>query len=147
MPLDGLQVRHYLLLKLIGSGGMGEIYLARDQRLDRQVAVKVVRSDLVLENDEEQSAKFYRLFQREARTISMLDHPHILPLFDYGEVSHNEARLTYLVMPYHPEGSLDIWLRKSGKTTPFLYWLLPRSFVRLPTRYNTRMNGISFTRM
>src|SRR5437899_12775174 len=42
----------------------------------------------------------------------MLDHSHILPLFDYGVTMLNAAQLTYLVMPYHAAGSLDIWLRK-----------------------------------
>ncbi|GHO78990.1 hypothetical protein KSD_67610 [Ktedonobacter sp. SOSP1-85] len=112
MPLDGLQIHNYRLLRLVGSGGMGEIYLADDIRLARQVAVKVVHTEEDEDEGSETSSKALRLFQREARTISMLDHPHILPLFDYGETTLNTAQLTYLVMPYHAEGSLDIWLRK-----------------------------------
>lgn len=103
---------------------MGEIYLADDLRLARQVAVKVVRTEEDEDEGGETSSKALRLFQREARTISMLDHPHILPLFDYGETTLNAAQLTYLVMPYHTEGSLDIWLRKHRRAT-----LLPLQMV------------------
>ncbi|GHO62901.1 hypothetical protein KSC_017930 [Ktedonobacter sp. SOSP1-52] len=91
---------------------MGEIYLADDMRLARQVAVKIVRTNEAENESGEASSKASRLFQREARMISMLDHPHILPLFDYGVIMLNAAQLTYLVMPYHAAGSLDIWLRK-----------------------------------
>ena len=55
-----------------------------------------------------------RMFQREAKAIAMLDHPGILPLYDYGEQSVNGAILTYLVMPYREEGSLANWLQKGG---------------------------------
>ncbi|GHO57321.1 hypothetical protein KSB_57960 [Ktedonobacter robiniae] len=103
---------------------MGEIYLADDIRLARQVAVKVVHTEEDEDEGSETSSKALRLFQREARTISMLDHPHILPLFDYGETTLNTAQLTYLVMPYHAEGSLDIWLRKRRRAT-----LLPPQMV------------------
>ncbi|GHO61236.1 hypothetical protein KSC_001280 [Ktedonobacter sp. SOSP1-52] len=91
---------------------MGEIYLADDMRLARQVAVKIVRTNEAEDESGEASSKALRIFQREARMISMLDHPHILPLFDYGVIMLNAAQLTYLVMPYHAAGSLDIWLRK-----------------------------------
>ncbi|EFH88132.1 serine/threonine-protein kinase [Ktedonobacter racemifer] len=112
MPLDGLQIHNYRLLRLVGNGGMGEIYLADDMRLARQVAVKIVRTNEAEDESGEASSKALRIFQREARMISMLDHPHILPLFDYGVTMLNAAQLTYLVMPYHAAGSLDIWLRK-----------------------------------
>src|SRR5260370_8524024 len=55
-----------------------------------------------------------RMFQREAKAIAMLDHPDILPLYDYGEQNVNGVMLTYLVMPYREEGSLANWLQKGG---------------------------------
>ena len=130
MSLEGQQLGRYHLLKLIGSGGMGEIYLAQDPGINRQVAIKVVRveaADYTRKNTDTipgmrsvtgagsmdlQDAT--RLFQREAKAIAMLDHPGILPLYDYGEQSVNGAILTYLVMPYREEGSLATWLQKGG---------------------------------
>jgi serine/threonine protein kinase len=112
MPLEGLQLGHYRLIRLVGSGGMGEVYLAEDPRIHRQVAIKVIRTETSAQpglSGEEDAA---RLFQREARAIAMLDHPHILPLYDYGEQEANGARFTYLVMPFRPEGSLTSWLRQ-----------------------------------
>jgi serine/threonine protein kinase len=130
MSLEGQQLGRYRLLKLIGSGGMGEVYLAQDPGINRQVAIKVVRVEAVDYTKRKvdtipgmrsvtgavsmglQDAA--RMFQREAKAIAMLDHPGILPLYDYGEQNVNGAILTYLVMPYREEGSLANWLRKGG---------------------------------
>ena len=130
MSLEGQQLGRYRLLKLIGSGGMGEVYLAQDPGINRQVAIKVVRVEAVDFSKKKvdtlpgmravtgagsmglQDAA--RLFQREAKAIAMLDHPGILPLYDYGEQSVNGAMLTYLVMPYREEGSLANWLQRGG---------------------------------
>jgi serine/threonine protein kinase len=115
MPFDGLHIGHYILLRSIGSGAMGEVYLAEDPRIHRQVAIKVVRSEIsAYYRDSVGDAQ--RLFLREAKAIAQLDHPHILPLFDYGEENINGTTLTYLVMPFRPEGSLTRWLeqRNSG---------------------------------
>ena len=130
MSLEGQQLGRYHLLKLIGSGGMGEVYLAQDPGINRQVAIKVVRVEAVdfsKKNVDTLSGvramtgagsmglqDAARLFQREAKAIAMLDHPGILPLYDYGEQSVNGAMLTYLVMPYREEGSLANWLQRGG---------------------------------
>lgn len=111
MSLQGQQLGSYRLLRLIGSGGMGEVYLAEDTSVNRQVAIKVVRTELTTY---ESSKEAMHLFQREAKAIALLDHPGILPLYDYGEQSVNGAILTYLVMPYREEGSLANWLQKGG---------------------------------
>src|SRR6266550_3235096 len=81
MSLVGQQLGRYRLIRMIGSGGMGEVYLAEDTNIDRQVA------------------------------IAMLDHPHILPLYDYGEDSVNGLLLIYMVMSFRKDGSLATWLR------------------------------------
>ncbi|HYT37284.1 MAG TPA: serine/threonine-protein kinase, partial [Ktedonobacteraceae bacterium] len=130
MSLEGQQLGRYRLIQLIGSGGMGEVYLAQDPGINRQVAIKVVRvepADYARRSTDTipgmrsvtgagtmglQDAA--RLFQREAKAIAMLDHPGILPLYDYGEQNVNGAMLTYLVMPYREEGSLANWLQKGG---------------------------------
>ncbi|GHO58425.1 protein kinase domain-containing protein [Ktedonobacter robiniae] len=115
MSFEGRQLGHYHLLRLIGSGGMGEIYQAEDTHIPRQVAVKVIRDEKDLSyGDSHVSSDAERLFQREMKAISLLDHPHILPVFDYGADQVHEDTLTYLVMPYQPEGSLLDWLRKRG---------------------------------
>src|SRR5579859_973784 len=115
MPLDGLNIGRYHLLRLIGSGGMGEVYLAEDTRIERQIAIKVIRGEAIPYLDSDSSQDAARLFEREARAIARLNHSHILPLFDYGEELVNDAPLTYMVMPYCQEGSIDGWLRQKGE--------------------------------
>ena len=112
MPLDGQKIGRYLLVRLIGSGGMGEVYLAEDTRINRQVAIKVIRDEVIPNPDEDTSQDANRLFEREAKAIARLNHSHILPLFDYGEDIVNGSALTYMVMPYCQGGSLDTWLRQ-----------------------------------
>ncbi len=116
MALEGIVLGHYRLLRLIGSGGMGEVYLAEDTRIARQVAVKIVHSELDPYPNAPASQDAARLFQREMKAIAALDHPNILPLIDFGEQSINRGMFTYLVMPYRPEGSLVDWLHTHGGT-------------------------------
>ena len=78
------------VLSFIGAGGMGEVYRARDTRLDRIVALKVLSPDL--SND----AAAKRRFDREARAVAALSHPHICALFDIG---HQDG-IDFLVMEY-----------------------------------------------
>jgi len=112
MSYVGLQVGRYRLLRLIGSGGMGEVYLTADTQIDRRVAVKLFKAEGTGPLSSDISKRATRLFRREMKTIAMLDHPHILPLFDYGEESVNGLLLTYMVMPFRKDGSLATWLRR-----------------------------------
>jgi serine/threonine protein kinase len=130
MTLEGQQLGRYRLIELVGSGGMGEVYLAQDPGINRQVAIKVVRTEVAAYSGKGPgtmpgigtmpgtgtlgSRDPARLFQREAKAIAMLDHPGILPLYDYGDQSINGMMLTYLVMPYREEGSLANWLQEEG---------------------------------
>ncbi|HEX6481855.1 MAG TPA: serine/threonine-protein kinase [Ktedonobacteraceae bacterium] len=114
MALEGLQLSHYHLIHQIGSGGMGEVYLAEDPRLHRQVAIKVIRAQATTYPGTLESQEAARLFQREARAIAMLDHPYILSLFDYGEEKVGGMVYTFLVMPFRQEGSLANWLYQRG---------------------------------
>ena len=86
----GVRLGPYEILALLGAGGMGEVYRAKDTRLDRTVAIKVLPSDLTTDL----AAK--RRFDREARAVAALSHPHICPLFDIG---HHDGT-DFLVMEY-----------------------------------------------
>src|SRR5579871_4089867 len=81
MPLSsGSRLGPYEIVAAIGAGGMGEVYRARDTRLGRDVAVKVLPAGLA--TDDEARGRF----EREARTISQLNHPHICVLHDIGRL-------------------------------------------------------------
>ncbi len=118
MSLEGQQLGRYRFQRLLGSGGMGEVYLATDTIINRQVAIKVIRAEVAPYPDANATQEAARLFQREMKTIAALDHPHILPLYDYGESRVNDETLTYMVMPYRPEGSLTSWLQRRGRAEP-----------------------------
>src|SRR6266849_3620003 len=111
MQLAGLQLGRYHLIRIIGSGGMGEVYLAEDTHIERQVAIKLFRNEVAQYSGVDVAKKAARLFQREMKAISMLDHPNILPLFDYGKESVDGFLLTYMVMSFRKDGSLASWLR------------------------------------
>src|SRR5579872_5713887 len=114
MALEGLQLGQYRLLRLLGSGGMGEVYLAEDARINQQVAIKVSRTEATPYPNNSTTQDAVRLFQREAKAIASLDHLHILPLFSYGEENVNGMTLIYIVMPYRREGSFVNWLQQHG---------------------------------
>ncbi len=118
MSLAGQQLGRYRFQRLLGSGGMGEVYLANDTVINRQVAIKVIRAEAAPYPDANAIREAARLFQREMKAIASLDHPHILALYDYGESRVNEATLTYMVMPYRPEGTLTSWLQRRGRAEP-----------------------------
>lgn len=90
------------IVRRIGSGGMGDVYLAEQHALAREVVVKVLRDARAGESSAHTVAHAARQFIQEARAIAALDHPHILPLYDYGE----QDGIQYLIMPYVPGGSL-----------------------------------------
>src|SRR5947207_3948508 len=109
-----MQLGQYRLLRLLGSGGMGEVYLAEDDRINQQVAIKVSRIEATPYPNNSTTQDVVRLFQREAKAIASLDHPHILSLFSYGEENVNGMTVIYIVMPYRREGSFINWLQQRG---------------------------------
>ncbi|CAN5766400.1 hypothetical protein BH18ACI5_BH18ACI5_30280 [soil metagenome] len=91
----GTRLGPYEIVASIGAGGMGEVYRARDTRLERTVAIKVLPSFLASDPD------FRARFEREARSISALNHPHICTLHDVGEVTGPDGGVvSYLVMEH-----------------------------------------------
>jgi serine/threonine protein kinase len=82
----GTRLGPYEIVSPIGAGGMGVVYKARDTRLDRAVALKVLSAAL------SDSPEARQRFEREARTISQLSHPHICALFDVGEAPDPSAQ-------------------------------------------------------
>jgi len=99
---SGTKLGPYEIQSPLGAGGMGEVYRARDTRLDRTVAVKILPAHLA-ENPEARQR-----FEREARTISSLNHSNICTLYDVGE----EGGTSYLVMEYMQGETLDARLQK-----------------------------------
>ena len=103
MPLAaGTRFGPYEILAPIGAGGMGEVYRARDTRLDRTVAIKVLPEHL------SSNPQLRERFEREAKAISSLSHPHICPLYDVG---HQDG-IDYLVMEYLEGETLADRLKK-----------------------------------
>ncbi len=91
MPLEsGTTLGPYEIVSAIGAGGMGEVYKATDTRLDRTVAIKVLPEHVAADPDLKQR------FEREAKTISSLNHPHICTLYDIG----SQDGIDFLVMEY-----------------------------------------------
>ena len=99
MPgLEGISLGRYRLKQRLGRGGMAEVYLATDERIQRQVAVKIVSSS---------QSEFAERFAREAQAMGNLRHEHLLPAYDYGEQDH----WLYLIMPYIAHGTLSDLLK------------------------------------
>ena len=111
--LVGTTLGHYEILALLGRGGMGEVYSARDNRLNRTIAVKFLASGMA-------SADARRRFQLEAQTASGLNHPHILTVFEAGETEERQFLVTELV----DGGTLADWSRSAKRTSRQILELL-----------------------
>jgi len=94
--LTGRQFGGYQIVAPLGEGGMAAVYKAYQPAVDRYVAIKVLPRQYAADAD------FTARFQREARLLAKLQHPHILPVFDYGQTEG----YTWLVMPFVPSGTL-----------------------------------------
>ena len=108
--MDVVEFGRYRLLEPIGEGGMGRVYKARDTLIDRDVAIKVLSTELAAEEG------YRERFRREAQTAARLTEPHIVPIFDTGEI---DGRL-YLVMPIIEGVDVASVLQRDGPMTPQL---------------------------
>jgi serine/threonine protein kinase len=99
----------YALGDLLGSGGMAKVYLAHDEVLARDVALKVLK-DQYAHNEE-----FVKAFRREARSAAALNHPNIVPIYVWGR---SEDGTYYMAMEYVPGGTLKDHIRSNGPLDP-----------------------------
>ena len=106
----GQKLGPYEIVAPLGAGGMGEVYRARDKRLERRVAVKVLPAEV------SGNAERKQRFEREARTISSLNHPNICALYDVG----NQDGIEYLVLEYVEGETLEKRLEKGPLPTDVL---------------------------
>lgn len=98
---QGKMLGRYQVTRFLGRGGMGEVWLAEDTQLRRQIAVKLLPAAFAHDQ------QYLQAFEREARAAAALDHPNILPVHDFGQQQVGaDAIVTYLVMPYIADGSL-----------------------------------------
>src|SRR5208337_474409 len=99
---SGAKLGPYEILSLLGAGGMGEVYRARDTRLGREVAIKILAQHLSAQPELKER------FDREARAISSLNHPRICTLYDIG----HQNGVDFLVMEYLEGESLAVRLQR-----------------------------------
>ncbi len=100
--LTGKQFGHYQIVAPLGEGGMAAVYKAYQPSMERYVAVKVLPRHMA------SSDEFVARFEREAKLLAQLQHPHILSVFDYGQ----SDGYTYIVMPFIQSGTLDDLMKK-----------------------------------
>ncbi|GIK28523.1 MAG: serine/threonine protein kinase [Chloroflexi bacterium] len=103
MDIGDVINKSYQVVEHIGRGGMADVWSARDSKLNRMVAVKTILHGLSPDSDP------LGMFKREAQTIAALEHPHILPVYDFGEYQNS----LFIVMRYVSGGSLAAWMERS----------------------------------
>jgi serine/threonine protein kinase len=131
----GTRLGVYEVTAQLGEGGMGEVYKGRDTRLDRTVAIKVLHESL------SSDPQFRQRFDREARAISQLTHPHVCTLYDIGE----QAGTAFLVMEFlEGETLADRLSRGVSEKPPYLSMKRCVSRSRLRTPWLRRITRASF---
>jgi len=106
--VTGTEVAGFRVESLLGRGGTAAVYLARDLRLNRQVALKVLSPELA------ENTHFQRRFLRESRVLASLDHPNVVPVYQAGDV----GGLLYIAMRYVEGSDLNGLLDRFGRLAP-----------------------------
>ena len=114
----GKQIDRYRITERLGMGGMAVVYKAFDTRLERDVALKLIRTGSI---PPDQYERLMKRFEREAKAQARFDHKHIVTVHDYGEVDG----APYLVMSYIPGGTLKARTGKPVDWQQAVRWLLP----------------------
>lgn len=114
----GKQIDRYRVIEKLGTGGMAVVYKAFDTRLEREVALKLIRTDEIPASQHE---RLMKRFEREAKAQARFSHPNIVPVHDYGEVDGSP----YIVMAYVPGGTLKQKTGKPINVQTALDWLIP----------------------
>jgi tetratricopeptide (TPR) repeat protein/predicted Ser/Thr protein kinase len=104
-PAEPLSIPGYTILRLLGEGGMGRVYLAEEDALGRRVAVKIVSREYAA------NPASVQRFVREARTMATVEHPHIVRVYNFGEIDGRH----YLIMEYVEGESLATRIRQAGR--------------------------------
>ena len=102
----GTTVGHYRITAKLGAGGMGEVFLAEDTRLERKAAIKFLPAEMAEDPERRQR------FLKEARAASALNHPHVCVVYDVGETDDG---LPFIAMEFIEGGSLDNVVEKRGR--------------------------------
>jgi serine/threonine protein kinase len=114
-PLAQQEIGPYEVIHLLGKGAMGSVYLARDRRIGRRVALKVIHLSASSFEDTTSANEFFRRLQREAEVCGALVHANIVTLYDVG---YENDRVSYLAMEYVEGETLLELLRRSGPVLP-----------------------------
>ncbi len=112
------QIDHYHILEPLGQGGMAVVYKAYDVRLERYVALKLIRTDAI---PLEQHERILKRFEREARSQAKFTHPNIVPVYDYGQYED----IPYLVLAYLPGGTLKSRIKGPTQLRSSLEIIIP----------------------
>jgi len=104
-----LRVERYLRQQKLGEGQMSVVWLALDTSTQNLVALKIMTT---ITEDDRRNQKAKERFQREIDIACRLQHPHILPILDYGSMQYENRYVPYLVSPYIPTGSLALHIQR-----------------------------------
>ncbi len=124
--IPNARLGHYVIIEHIAEGGMGHVYKGFEASLQREVAIKVLKPDLAVQNDKIDS------FDREAQSIAALRHPNIVPIYFVG----HQGELHYFVMPFVEGSTLDDWIERGVTlTTEQATWVLGQAIEALDWAY------------